>query len=183
MSKLLIAISMITILIPNNTILWDLGVSIKSSDNSENNIIKPLISDTQIIPEYSKNTTIHKFDILSSNLSHDYIIKILYFSDRYAELVEYFDTIFSKQKKVIEDKYTIIYSDALYRLGKYDDAINSIHEISLNYPEDEKYFILALYNKKIGNTKQAAAYLNNLISKYPDSEYYKLAKLQIKITQ
>ena len=183
MSKLLIAISMITILIPNNTILWDLGVSIKSSDNSENNIIKPLISDTQIIPEYSKNTTIHKFDILSSNLSHDYIIKILYFSDRYAELVQYFDTVFSQQVQVFEDQYTIIYSDALYRLGKYDAAINSINQVSSEYPKDEKYFMLALYNKKIGNMNQVTTYLNNLIAECPDSEYYKLAKLQIKITQ
>ena len=107
----------------------------------------------------------------------------LYFSDRYAELVQYFDTVFSQQVQVLEDQYTIIYSDALYRLGKYDAAINSINQVSSKYPKDEKYFMLALYNKKIGNMNQVTTYLNNLIAECPNSEYYKLAKLQIKITQ
>ena len=48
MSRLLIAIVMITILVPNDTILWDLGVSIKSSNNSENNIIEKRLQSNSI---------------------------------------------------------------------------------------------------------------------------------------
>ena len=161
-----------------NKVLWDLGVSIKSN----NKIIKPLISNTQIIPEYNKNTDMHNLDIMKNQLSHDHIIKILYVSDRYAELVQYFDNQISSEDQ-LDDKYTIIYSDALYRLGKYNDAINSLNDISPDYPKDEKYFLFALYNKKIGNTEVTKIYLNKLISNYPNSEYYKLAKLQYKTIQ
>ena len=114
-----------------------------------------------------------------SYLEKDDIIKILYVSERYVELVEYFHNIYGEEKS-FTDIDRMIYSDVLYRLGKYKEAINSLEFISEDYPIDEKYFLLALYNKKTGNIHAANVYLDNLISDYPGSEYYKLAKLQYK---
>ena len=52
-------------------------------------------------------------------------------------------------------------------------------EISL-YPLDEKYFTLALYNKKEGNINAMIGLLEQLIHECPKSDYFKLAQLQIK---
>ena len=79
------------------------------------------------------------------------------------------------------DNEIFIYSDALYRLGKYNEAINSLNFLSSNHPIDEKYFIQALYNKRLGNITEMNILLNNLISNYPNSEYIKLAKLTYRI--
>ena len=112
-------------------------------------------------------------------MEKDDIIKILYVSERYVELAEYFHNIYGEEKS-FTDIDRMIYSDVLYRLGKYKEAINSLEFISEDYPIDEKYFLLALYNKKTGNIHATNIYLDNLISDCPDSEYYKLAKLQYK---
>ena len=179
MNKLFALLMVFSTIIPNDIILWDLGVSIKSNNHDNKNTIKPLISDTQIIPEYNKTDDILNFNIIKSNLSSNHIIKILYCTDRYAELAKYLDNIYGENKSLGDD-HVVILSDALYRLGKYEEAINIMNIVSDIYPVDEKYFLLALYNKKSGNNAQASKYLNNLIVEHPDSEYYKLAKLQFK---
>ena len=40
--------------------------------------------------------------------------------------------------------------------------------------------MLALYNKKAGNEKNMITLLKNIIEGHPDSDYMKLAKLQIQ---
>ena len=67
----------------------------------------------------------------------------------------------------------------MYRLGIYNDAISNLNQVSKNYPNDEKYFTLALYNKRNGTTKMMVSLLDDLIANYPNSEYAKLAKLQL----
>ena len=179
MNKLLVLLIILTFTFAEDVILWDLGVRIQSNPIHKSNVIKPLISDTQIMPKYRESTNIKEFNLLNSNLSQNYIIKILYVSERYVELAEYFHHIY-KEEKTFNDIDRIIYSDVLYRLGKYEKAINSLEFISEEHPIDEKYFLLSLYNKKLGNIEASSVYLDNLISNYPESEYYKLAKLQFK---
>ena len=87
----------------------------------------------------------------------------------------------SENGDVLNDNKIIVYSDALYRLGNYNEAIKNLAYLSEIYPADGKYFLLALYNKKLGNINGAVTFLDNLISDYPNSEYYKLAKLQMRI--
>tara|TARA_B110000116_G_C16702880_1_gene520702 strand:- start:148 stop:684 length:537 start_codon:yes stop_codon:yes gene_type:complete len=175
MNKYLILLFMLTTIFSKDIILWDLGVSILS-DQENITVIKPLISDTQIIPEYNKNINIPKFNILTSNLSENHIIKVLYCSDRYAELVQYLND----KNETLDDQHLLVYADASYRLGNYEEAVNTLSIISDDYPLDEKYFLFALYNKKSGNIKIATKYLNDLITEYPNSEYYRLAKLQVR---
>ena len=117
----------------------------------EKSIIKPLISNTQITPQYKSFNKIFELNLAATKLPPSHIIKLLYVSDRYVELIEYVDAICSNKEKInLNDNQIIIYSDAFYRLGKYNEAINSLNTISENYPIDEKYFLLALYNKKLG---------------------------------
>ena len=178
MSKIIIfLLSITTLLIAEDKMLWDLGIVIKSKEYENNNIIKPLISNTQIMPSYKK---IEKTDFLSiSELSikPKHIIKLLSLNNEYFKLIEYVKNM-ENQSDELNDQHLFIYADALYQINNYNDAIKNINLLSDNYPIDEKYFILALYNKKAGNTEITKDILNKLINEYPKSEYIKLAKLQ-----
>ena len=171
-----------TFLISKDKIFWDLGVTIHSEKNMQGEkIVKPLIANTQIAPQYKTLDNMSKLSLMTSGLSPNHIIKLLYVSERYAELVEYVKNLPMQKTPLLDDNQTMIYADALYRLGEYEQAINSLNAMSELYPIDEKYFLLALYNKKLGNIDSMSTYLNNLISNYPNSEYFKLAKLQTQI--
>jgi len=181
MIKILILFSILSFLFSQEKILWDLGVIIKPKNNSEEtNIIKPLISDTQITPQYKNMDKMSPFELTNTSLPSDHIIKLLYISERYVELTKYISKL-SENGDVLNDNKIIVYSDALYRLGNYNEAIKNLAYLSEIYPADGKYFLLALYNKKLGNINGAVTFLDNLISDYPNSEYYKLAKLQTRI--
>ena len=116
MNKLLISLIILTFTFADEVILWDLGVRIKSNTTYNKNMIKPLIADTQIMPIYRESAYIKEFDLLSSDLPKNYIIKILYISERYVELADYFDHVY-KEEKTLNDVDRIVYSDVLYRLG------------------------------------------------------------------
>ncbi len=82
------------------------------------------------------------------------------------------------ESEALNDEQRFIYADALYQINNYQDAINHIKQLSNHYPLDEKYFTLALYNQKAGNKYIAKTFLDKLIVECPNSEYFKLAKLQ-----
>ena len=164
MNKVVIFLfSFITLLFSEDKILWDLGIIIKSnpSISKENNIIKPLISNTQIAPSYNTN-----IDLLSpSNISVEskHIMKILYLSNEYFKLTEYVkitQETNSDDYLVFNDEQLLIYADALSQIGNYNNAINNLNLLSDTFPIDEKYFLLAVYNKKAGNIKKALDFLN-----------------------
>ena len=81
----------------------------------------------------------------------------------------------------LHDDEIYIIADALYRLGEYDTALIKLRLLSEYYPADEKYFLEALCNKKIGHLSNMNNLLQKIITKYPNSDYMKLAKLQFNI--
>jgi len=185
MNRIIILFSILftSLIFNQDKIFWDLGVIVKPKVQLNQNSIKPLIANTQIAPTYKIND-FNLFDLTKTNLYPKQIIKLLYVKERYAELVEYVDNINTKsEENQLKDSEIFIYSDALYRLGKYNKALSNLNTLSTNYPLDQKYFVEALYNKKLGNIKQMNILLNKIMSVYPDSEYMKLAKLQYKISK
>tara|TARA_Y100001970_G_C14187481_1_gene833416 strand:- start:385 stop:930 length:546 start_codon:yes stop_codon:yes gene_type:complete len=177
MNKILILFSILSCIYSEQKILWDLGIIINpENENNRSNMIKPLISDTKILPQYKKENKSFISDITKSNIPYNHIVKLLYLSDRYVELVAYIE---AHPESSYSDETLYIYSDALYRLGHYNKAITIIESITNNYPNDTKKFLLALYNKKLGNKQAEQEILKKLISEHPNSEYVKLAKLQL----
>ena len=182
--------SFLAFIFSEDKILWDLGVTIKSKDSNfsfkkNTDSIKALISNTQIAPLYKDNFKIDLFDdIITSNIESQHIIKLLYLNNKYFQLTEFIESLKeSDQKSILNDEQLLIYSDALSQIGNYNEAILNVNLLSDNYPHDEKYFLLALYNKKLGNINKTITLLNSLISEYPNSEYIKLAKLQTRELQ
>tara|TARA_Y100000814_G_C12194729_1_gene355923 strand:- start:129 stop:704 length:576 start_codon:yes stop_codon:yes gene_type:complete len=182
--------SFLAFIFSEDKILWDLGVTIKSKDSNfsfkkNTDSIKALISNTQIAPLYKDNFKINLFDdIITSNIESQHIIKLLYLNNKYFQLTEFIESLKeSDQKSILNDEQLLIYSDALSQIGNYNEAILNVNLLSDNYPHDEKYFLLALYNKKLGNINKTITLLNSLISEYPNSEYIKLAKLQTRELQ
>ena len=181
MIRIFIICSLLSISFSKEQIFWDLGVIIKDSNNQQNqSIIKPLISNTQISPMYKDKKDKNLLDLATTNLFPDHIIKLLYISERYFELTQYVENL-DLTNFFLKDDDILIYSDALYRLGNYDKAIINLNQLSSNYPNDEKYFILALCNKKLGKINNMTMLLDELITNHPNSEYIKLAKLQSRI--
>ena len=167
------------ILLSEDKILWDLGVVIKNNQQNQHSMIKPLLSNTQIKPSYGQSMkTLDFLDISTLAIPQNHIINLLSLNKQYAKLTNYIQNIITDGK--LTDVERLIYADALYQLGDYNKGIENLNLLSVTYPIDEKYFILALYNKKAGNIKDMVNLLNHIINEYPDSDYYKLAQLQIR---
>ena len=179
MSKIIIFLfSIITLLIAEDKMLWDLGVIIKSKDScGTNELIKPLIANTQIVPSYNSTNQLNIFSISDLSIHSNHIIKLLSLNNEYFKLTEYIKNM-DNESDALNDEQRFIYADALYQINNYQDAINHIKQLSNHYPLDEKYFTLALYNQKAGNKHIAKTFLDKLIVECPNSEYFKLAKLQ-----
>ena len=161
-------------------ILWDLGVVIKNNQQNQASMIKPLLSNTQIKPSYSRSIqTVDLIDISTLSIPSHHIINLLSLNKQYVKLTEYVQEHIKKDEN-LTDVERVVYADALYQLGDYNQGIENLNLLSNIYPIDEKYFILALYNKKAGNITNMVNLLNNIINEYPDSDYYKLAQLQIR---
>ena len=176
---IILLIALMNILFAEDQILWDLGIVIKKDHANTSDVIKPLISNTQIKPSYVESMKqLNLFDISSLAIPSNHIINLLYWNKQYLKLTEYVNDTWDIES--ISDVDRIIYADALYQLGQYNQAIDNLNLLSESYPKDEKYFMLALYNKKVGNKKDMVALLKNIIEEHPDSDYINLAKLQIQ---
>ena len=178
---ILIVLSLTTLLFSDDKLFWDLGVVIKSNNNkivkNNNSLIKPLTANTQLVPSYKKTENMDFSNISILPLDKKHLIKLLYLINEYFSLTKYIQEL-EKNNVDLSNEQIIIYSDALYRIGNYEQAINIINLLSDDYPGDEKYFKLAIYNKKNGDLTSMVKLLNDLILEYPNSEYIKLAKLQ-----
>ena len=162
-------------------ILWDLGVVIKNNQQNQDSMIKPLLSNTQIKPSYNQSMqSLDLIDISTLSIPSHHIINLLSLHQQYIKLTEYVQQNIKKDEG-LSDIERLIYADALYQLGYYKQGIENLNLLSNTYPIDEKYFILALYNKKAGNITDMVNLLNNIINEYPNSDYYKLALLQVRV--
>ena len=83
-----------------------------------------------------------------------------------------------------EDKENILYwmADSHQRLGQYDDALNLLERI-MEFGDlriDDALIKKGLLHRKLGDENLALAAFNDVVSEHPNSEYLRLAQMELK---
>ena len=83
-----------------------------------------------------------------------------------------------------EDKENIFYwmADSYQRLGQYDDALNLLERI-MEFGDlriDDALIKKGLLHRKLGDENLALAAFNDIVSEHPNSEYLRLAQMELK---
>ena len=83
-----------------------------------------------------------------------------------------------------EDKENIFYwmADSHQRLGQYDDALNLLERI-MEFGDlriDDALIKKGLLYRKLGDENLALAAFNDVVSEHPNSEYLRLAQMELK---
>ena len=83
-----------------------------------------------------------------------------------------------------EDKENIFYwmADSYQRLGQYDDALNLLERI-MEFGDlriDDALIKKGLLHRKLGDENLALAAFNDVVSEHPNSEYLRLAQMELK---
>ena len=83
-----------------------------------------------------------------------------------------------------EDKENIFYwmADSYQRLGQYDDALNLLEKI-MEFGDlriDDALIKKGLLHRKLGDENLALAAFNDIVSEHPNSEYLRLAQMELK---
>ena len=83
-----------------------------------------------------------------------------------------------------EDKENIFYwmADSHQRLGQYDDALNLLERI-MEFGDlriDDALIKKGLLHRKLGDENLALAAFNDVVSEHPNSEYLRLAQMELK---
>ena len=83
-----------------------------------------------------------------------------------------------------EDKENILYwmADSHQRLGQYDDALSLLERI-MEFGDlriDDALIKKGLLHRKLGDENLALAAFNDVVSEHPNSEYLRLAQMELK---
>ena len=83
-----------------------------------------------------------------------------------------------------EDKENIFYwmADSHQRLGQYDDALSLLERI-MEFGDlriDDALIKKGLLHRKLGDENLALAAFNDVVSEHPNSEYLRLAQMELK---
>jgi TolA-binding protein len=83
-----------------------------------------------------------------------------------------------------EDKENILYwmADSHQRLGQYDDALSLLEKI-MEFGDlriDDALIKKGLLHRKLGDENLALAAFNDVVSEHPNSEYLRLAQMELK---
>ena len=86
-------------------------------------------------------------------------------------------------KKTVEN---ILYwtADAYQQTGQYENALQLLNKISITgtLRIDDALVQKGLLHRKMGNESLAIIAFSNVVSQHPDSEYFRLAKMELKTT-
>jgi outer membrane protein assembly factor BamD (BamD/ComL family) len=83
-----------------------------------------------------------------------------------------------------KDKENILYwmADSHQRLGQYDDALSLLERI-MEFGDlriDDALIKKGLLHRKLGDENLALAAFNDVVSEHPNSEYLRLAQMELK---
>ena len=73
-------------------------------------------------------------------------------------------------------------ADSHQRLGQYDDALNLLERI-MEFGDlriDDALIKKGLLHRKLGDENLALAAFNDVVSEHPNSEYLRLAQMELK---
>jgi TolA-binding protein len=84
-------------------------------------------------------------------------------------------------KKTIEN---ILYwtADSYQQMGQYEKALSLLNKITVTggLRIDDALVKKGLLHRKMGNESLAIIAFGNVVSQYPESEYFRLAKMELK---
>ena len=106
-----------------------------------------------------------------------------YQREDYEDALEYFSRL-NTSLASNEDKENILYwmADSHQRLGQYDDALNLLERI-MEFGDlriDDALIKKGLLHRKLGDENLALAAFNDVVSEHPNSEYLRLAQMELK---
>ena len=74
-------------------------------------------------------------------------------------------------------------SDSYYQRGDYGDALNILQTIKPLFgsdKQDDAVVLTGLVYRQMGNETEAIEAFMNIVEEHPDSEYFKLAQMEIR---
>ena len=106
-----------------------------------------------------------------------------YQREDYEDALEYFSRL-NTSLASNEDKENIFYwmADSHQRLGQYDDALSLLERI-MEFGDlriDDALIKKGLLHRKLGDENLALAAFNDVVSEHPNSEYLRLAQMELK---
>ena len=181
--------------------LWDLGVKIESQPQvivksktikvSENKKyatltkrhVKPQLVNVELIRNDIRTTTHSIQEFSTLNYLEQYNLGNKYFtSGRYVEAIKLLERVdFSQLSSNQKIHLMKIHADALLNLGRYSRIVNILTENKAYDLNDELLFLLGISSTELGNKKIALHAFNEIIDKFPNSEYQNIAKLQVRV--
>ena len=181
--------------------LWDLGVKIESQPQvivksktikvSENKKyatltkrhVKPQLVNVELIRNDIRTTTHSIQEFSTLNYLEQYNLGNKYFtSGRYVEAIKLLERVdFSQLSSNQKIHLMKLHADALLNLGHYSRIVNILTENKAYDLNDELLFLLGISSTELGNKKIALHAFNEIIDKFPNSEYQNIAKLQVRV--
>ncbi|MBC8312211.1 MAG: hypothetical protein H8E72_07880 [Candidatus Marinimicrobia bacterium] len=183
--------------------LWDLGVKIGSNPepthiaNSKmetvngdkkfaaltNRHVNPKIVNIELKKNGKsiKNQFSQEFSTL--NYVEQYRLGNKFFtSGRYVEAIKLLEMVdFTKLSNKQKTRLMQLHADALFNLGQHNRVVHILTENKEYNLNDELLFLLGLASTELGNKKIALNAFNQIIEKYPLSDYQNIAKLQVRV--
>ena len=198
--KYLLLIFLSNIFCQNQT-LWDFGVEIKEIKQSDSNkefikstkqknlidnvdaaISDPFIKPSKLKIPSIKNNNFYNNDLINNPIQIKSIVDKSYFSRDYQLIINILDqeklNLFSKED-FIDLNYFLV--ESLYHTGQYHKAKEKIIVLLENNKSDRLYFLLSRIYESIGDIKSAKENYNKLMKYYPNSDYFKSAKIKTNI--
>ena len=172
----------------------DLGVVINhlphTQHSKENNISYMLSSDNNYIIDNELSQTIFKLPIkqtykeyVNSNPNQSITkiqnISLLYLSENYMSTIEYIEQ--SINLSILDELHILFIADVLYRIGKYDRSLKVLNNLPLDMINDEYWMLKGLLHEELGDKDNQQVAFATLISSFPESDYFTIAKLKHKM--
>ena len=146
------------------------------ADFAEKNILLPG-------KEEHKNKNVESVELPIFNKAVYMTAIFAYQREDYEDALGYFSRL-NTSLASNEDKENIFYwmADSYQRLGQYDDALNLLERI-MEFGDlriDDALIKKGLLHRKLGDENLALAAFNDVVSEHPNSEYLRLAQMELK---
>ena len=191
----------ISLILGNDTILWDMGMIIKEEKKIDNKpIIKqktddiihkdalrtsPFIAPTKQSVINNKTIINNIFEPIINSENKNRILKKLisnYLNQNYKNIIHMIDNSDLNQLNINEqNNFKYFLADAFLNVGNYKSAQKIIIETLNQYPEDRFYILNGMAFENLGNYKKAKEQYKKILTDYRRSEYYLTAKIKCQV--
>lgn len=138
---------------------------------SEIGDMQSAIADFEVVKELAPKKMSYYVDIYMTLLEHD----------RTADGSAYLEKAAEQNPKTLEERKN--HGAVQYLLGKYEEAISELNEISEEEKDANTWIYLGLSSQELGETDQASAFFEKALANtdHPAQVYYQLGLLELKL--